>query len=92
MTAGVVDGRVPSDNTDSIQEEVTMEPTLMKTDDSVAGTEDALLVHEWRTEQLSRLGLPRGLAESFAERVDWHAVAALVERGCTPELALEIVR
>ena len=69
-----------------------MEPILMNTDDSVAETEGELLVHEWRTEQLSRLGLPRSLAESFAERVDWHAVAALVERGCTPALALEIVR
>jgi hypothetical protein len=69
-----------------------MEPILMKTDDSVAETEGEVLVHEWRTEQLSRLGLPRSLAESFAERVDWHAVAALVERGCTPGLALEIVR
>jgi hypothetical protein len=71
---------------------MTMEPILMKTDDSVDESEDELLVHEWRTEQLSRLGLPRSLAASFAERVDWHAVAALVERGCTPELALEIVR
>jgi len=50
------------------------------------------LVHEWRTEQLWRLGLPRILAELLAERVDWDAVAAVVDRGCAPELALEIAR
>jgi hypothetical protein len=70
---------------------MTMEPTLMLADDPVEVSEDQLL-RNWRTEQLLRLGLPRVLAEAFAERVDWHAVAALVERGCTPELALEIVR
>lgn len=68
-----------------------MEPTLMLADDPVEESEDQL-IRNWRTEQLLRLGLPRVLAESFAERVDWHAVAALVERGCAPELALEIVR
>jgi hypothetical protein len=70
---------------------MTMEPTLMLADDPVEESEDQL-IRNWRTEQLLRLGLPRVLAESFAERVDWHAVAALVERGCAPELALEIVR
>lgn len=53
---------------------------------------EELLVHVWRTEQLQDLGVPRLLAETFADLVDWHAVAALVERGCTPRLALEIVR
>ena len=51
-----------------------------------------LLVHAWRAEQLWRLGLPRVLAEAFADRIDWHALAALVGRGCPPVLALEIVR
>jgi len=36
--------------------------------------------------------LPRSLAERFADLVDWHALAELVERGCPAELALEIVR
>ena len=49
-------------------------------------------VRSWRVEQLRRLGLASTLAESFADRVDWHAVAALIDRGCAPELALEIVR
>ncbi len=43
-------------------------------------------------EQLRRLALPRILAEAFADLVDWHALANLVEHGCSPELALEIVR
>jgi hypothetical protein len=53
---------------------------------------DDLLVREWRTFQLQRLGLSRLLAGRFAGTVDWHDVAELVERGCPPELALRIVR
>ena len=54
------------------------------------GNEDRL-VREWRTFQLQRLGLPQVIAGRFAEVVDWHEVAALVERGCPPDLALMIV-
>lgn len=61
-------------------------------DDAVEIDDDELLIHEWRTEQLGRLGLPRVLAETFADLVDWHALADLVDRGCAPRLALEIVR
>jgi hypothetical protein len=53
---------------------------------------EALRVRAWRAEQLRRLGLPHTLAQTFADLVDWHALAALIERGCPPELALEIVR
>jgi hypothetical protein len=49
-------------------------------------------VYDWRTEQLSRLGFSKGIARAFADVVDWHDIAALVERGCAPMLALEIVR
>ena len=49
-------------------------------------------VRLWRTEQPYRLGLPRILAYAFAESVDWHELAALVDRGCPLALALEIVR
>jgi hypothetical protein len=71
-----------------------MEPMSMPAyyfDDQVEDDEE-LLVHKWRTEQLRRLGLPGILAETFADLVDWHALAKLVERGCSPQLALEIVR
>jgi len=53
---------------------------------------EALAVRAWRTEQLRRLGLPYILAEAFADLVDWHAIADLVERGCSLSLALDIVR
>jgi hypothetical protein len=55
-------------------------------------TEEEILVHAWRAEQLERLGLSRIVAEAFAARVDWHTVAELVKRGCAPDLALDIVR
>jgi hypothetical protein len=69
-----------------------MDPTLMAADDREVETEETRLVRAWRTEQLRRLGLHRIIAEAFADRVDWHALAELVERGCSPDLALEIVR
>jgi hypothetical protein len=50
--------------------------------------DEEILVHEWRIEQLQSLGLRAAVAEKFAALVDWHDIAALVERGCPPELAL----
>ena len=49
-------------------------------------------VHAWRVSQLTRLGVPGALAEAYADRLDWHQIAALVKRGCPPLLALRIVR
>jgi hypothetical protein len=69
-----------------------MEPTLTRANDRRDDPEEELRVQAWRIEQLKRLGLPRTLAERFGDVVDWHALAALVARGCSPELALEIVR
>ena len=56
------------------------------------GDGEALAVRAWRSEQLRRLGLPYLLAETFADLVDWRAVEALIERGCSLSLALDIVR
>ena len=56
-----------------------------------AGRHDPL-VHNWRVWQLTRLGIPGSLAEIYADRVDWHQVARLVQRGCPARLALRIVR
>ena len=53
---------------------------------------DAASVRAWRAQQLGRLGLPWIVAEAVADQVDWHSLADLVERGCPPALALEIVR
>jgi hypothetical protein len=69
-----------------------MEPTLITVNELGSDAEEELLVRAWRVEQLRRLGLPRILAEAFGDLVDWHALAELVEHGCSPELALEIVR
>jgi hypothetical protein len=53
---------------------------------------EAAGVRAWRAQQLGRLGLPWLVAEAFADQVDWHSFADLVDRGCSPALALEIVR
>jgi hypothetical protein len=52
--------------------------------------EEELLVHNWRVDRLTRLGVPGSLAEVYADRLDWHQVARLVQRGCPPRLALHI--
>ena len=52
---------------------------------------DSPAVHAWRSERLCSLGVPAVLAEELADSVDWHQVADLVDRGCDPVLALEIV-
>ena len=49
-------------------------------------------VHEWRVAQLVSLDIPCPVAEPAAGRIDWHQMAALVQRGCPPWLALRILR
>ena len=53
---------------------------------------EELLVHNWRVDRLTRLGVPGSLAEVYADHLDWHQVAGLVQRGCPPRLALRIAR
>jgi hypothetical protein len=48
-------------------------------------------VYAWRVSQLARLGLAWPVAESVADRVDWHDVAKLVQRGCPAALAVTIL-
>ena len=48
-------------------------------------------LHNWRAAQLTRLGIPRPLAEAVEDHVDWHEIAALVRRGGRPRLALNII-
>jgi hypothetical protein len=59
---------------------------------AVERTDEEQLVYEWQTEQLERLGVSETMAYAYASQVDWHQVAHLVERGCPPELALDIIR
>jgi hypothetical protein len=60
-----------------------------KTADVVADDE----VARWRREQLVEAGFASDLAARLAEspRYDLHALIELVERGCTPELAVRIL-
>jgi hypothetical protein len=70
-----------------------MEPILISDAELVQDASDEdLAIQAWRAEQLRRVGISHILAETFAGIVDWHDVAALVARGCAPELALEIAR
>jgi hypothetical protein len=69
----------------------TMEPILHNTDAESFPREEPLLL-EWRREQLLWLGVSHRNAYAYAETVDWHDVAVLVQRGCSPDIALEIVR
>jgi len=52
---------------------------------------DESSVHNWRASQLERLGVPGPLAEIYADRIDWHQIARLVQHGCPLRLALRIV-
>jgi hypothetical protein len=67
-----------------------MEPTT--TIDRQKVTDEGQLIHDWHAAQLERLGIPAWLADIVADRIDWHEIAALVERGCSARLALDIVR
>lgn len=48
-------------------------------------------VHAWRVNRLAGLGLAWPVAEAVADRVDWHDVAKLVQRGCPAALAVTIL-
>jgi hypothetical protein len=55
-------------------------------------SEEEERVYAWRVEQLAKLGLSSMIADAVANLVDWHEVDRLVQKGCPPELALEIAR
>jgi hypothetical protein len=50
-------------------------------------------IERWRAEELERAGFDAEGAAALARRldVDLHGAVQLVERGCPPELALEIL-
>jgi hypothetical protein len=70
--------------------EETMELTLPPGPHETVEKQDP--VHGWRVARLARLGIPWPVAEAAAGHVDWHQMAALVQRGCPPWLALRILR
>jgi hypothetical protein len=50
-------------------------------------------IERWRAEELERAGYTPGVAAQLAmsKEVDLHIAVALLERGCSPELALRIL-
>ena len=66
-----------------------MKPAMTGRD---AAEKEELLVHDWRVARLAQFGIPQSLAEVYADHIDWHQIARLVQRGCPPRLALRIVR
>jgi hypothetical protein len=66
-----------------------MEPTISGHE---AVHHDDLLVHNWRVSRLEHLGIPGPLAEVYADQLDWHQIAKLMQHGCPLRLALRIVR
>jgi hypothetical protein len=70
--------------------EETMELTLPPGPHETVEKQDP--VHAWRAARLARLGISPPVAEAAAGHVDWHQMAALVQRGCPPWLALRILR
>jgi hypothetical protein len=61
------------------------------TTDQKAIGHDESPVHTRRVSRLDRLGVPGRLAEIYADCIDWHKLAQMVRRGCSPGLALRIV-
>jgi hypothetical protein len=52
------------------------------------------LVEQWRAQALERAGYPEQVAAELATRpdIDLHRAVKLIERGCAPELAAQILR
>jgi hypothetical protein len=65
----------------------------MPTADTIRPTEQEL-VERWRAQELERAGFPEDVAAELAMRndVDLHRALELLEKGCSPELAAEILR
>ena len=60
-----------------------MEPLVIPTEELDHKDRETRNVRAWRVEQLRSLGLPYVLADSFADRLDWHALASRL--GCMPK-------
>jgi hypothetical protein len=83
---GILLSRTPENDVKGV---VVMEDLI---DIESAKESEETRVFAWRVEQLAKLGLSTVIADAVASFVDWHEVARLVQKGCPPELALEIAR
>lgn len=77
---------------DTVKGVVQMNEPIEMESEEVQMESEEVRVRAWRVEQLGNLGLSTFVAEAAADFVDWHEVAPLVDKGCPPELALEIAR
>jgi hypothetical protein len=73
----------------NVQEVCMMEETI---DSATEQEREPVRVRAWRAEQLQRLGISNVIASAAANVVDWHEVDCLIQKGCSPELALHIAR
>jgi len=57
-------------------------------------SEEQERIETWRREELERAGYPREIAADLAGRedVDLRFAVSLLQRGCPPEVALQILR
>ena len=67
--------------------------TKMPTTETPVHLSEQELVERWRAEALERAGYPAEAAIAIAARadVDLHQATELLQKGCTPELALQIL-
>ena len=66
----------------------------MPTADTTCQETEQEIVERWRAQELERAGFPEDVATELAVRndVDLHGAIDLIRRGCTPELAAQILR
>jgi hypothetical protein len=70
-----------------------MRPTMPAVELELEFDAEAELVRIWRTEELERAGYSSSEATKLADLtyVDLHLATGLLRRGCSPELALQIL-
>jgi hypothetical protein len=74
---------------------MTEEKTIdMPTTETDARQTEQELVESWRAAELERAGYPADAAAELAARtdVDLHLAVEMLSKGCSPELALSILR
>ena len=83
---------LPNRSTERVRE---IEDTIkMPTADTTFQETEQEIVERWRAQELERAGFPEDVATELAVRndVDLHGAIDLIRRGCTPELAAQILR
>jgi hypothetical protein len=90
-TTAAAASAILSGNTNA-KESIVDELAEIEVEAEAEESEEDARIYAWRVEQLAGLGLSQVIASAVASFVDWHEIDRLVDLGCPPELALEIVR